>query len=194
MSPPIRYIPNFIKDPDRVFRVLRDELPWIRRDKTPRHEVYCHDDLEAGYVYGKREGERLYMPGPYHPLLMDIRLQTEAELGTILEACFLNWYKDKRDHLGYHADNSPLIDPKRPIAVLTFLEDGEKGVARELWMRKIDPRSSGSLPDAKQKLGHGSLLVMGAGMQQTWEHRIPKSDVECGARISATFRGWLGKA
>ena len=34
---------------------------------------------------------------------------------------------------------------------------------------------------------------MGAGLQDTTQHRIPKSDRVCGKRISLTFRGYVSQ-
>ena len=41
------------------------------------------------------------------------------------------------------------------------------------------------------RLGHGSLCLMAPGMQDTWQHRIPKASFQCGERISLTFRGYV---
>lgn len=43
----------------------------------------------------------------------------------------------------------------------------------------------------RQLLGSGSMFVMPPGMQQGWQHRIPKGDRRMGTRISLTFRAFL---
>jgi alkylated DNA repair dioxygenase AlkB len=40
----------------------------------------------------------------------------------------------------------------------------------------------------KMTLGNGSLLIMHAGMQETWNHAIPKTARTVGGRINLTFR------
>jgi hypothetical protein len=40
------------------------------------------------------------------------------------------------------------------------------------------------------KLGNGSACIMDPGMQDNWQHRIPKASFQCGERISLTFRGY----
>ena len=40
----------------------------------------------------------------------------------------------------------------------------------------------------KMTLGDGSLLIMQAGMQTTWEHAVPKTAKNIGGRINLTFR------
>jgi alkylated DNA repair dioxygenase AlkB len=37
-------------------------------------------------------------------------------------------------------------------------------------------------------LAAGSLLVMPAGFQQSYQHCIPKSQIPCGSRVNLTFR------
>jgi alkylated DNA repair dioxygenase AlkB len=44
----------------------------------------------------------------------------------------------------------------------------------------------------KLLLENGSIAIMAAGMQDTWQHRIPKHSAPCGERISLTFRGYAG--
>lgn len=200
MSAPILYLPNFIADPDQAFEALRDDLHWEHRD-APRHEYYCND-IPKPYVYGRGRGQREYKPQPYHPEILRIRRALEEHTKTVFEVCFLNYYLDQSDHLGWHADDSPEMDDARPIAVVSL------GVEREIWFRaKPDPALRGVTNEAvifdqgpdgklvpsieKLRLGHGSLCLMAPGMQDTHQHRIPKSSVQCGERISLTFRGYV---
>lgn len=211
MSLPITYLPDFIPDADAVFRRLWAELAWERRGTTPRREYYAND-FPMPYAYSVGPGEREYLPKPWHPDMLAIRQRLEAHTGTKFEVCFLNGYEDQRDHLGWHADASPEMDPKRPIGIVSL------GVAREIWFMER-PRSTrclacngsgrydaaGSPPCSacngtgkepkpevhKLKLESGSLCLMAAGMQQTHLHRIPKAGFVCGERVSLTFRGYL---
>lgn len=211
MTAPITYIPNFITDPDRMFKELSEELDWEKRGNTPRQEYYCND-IPNPYVYGVGEGRRRYDPKPWHKAIEQIRSAISAHTGTIFEVCFLNRYLDQKDHLGWHADDSPEMDDARPIAIVSL------GVEREIWFRKfihevcalcIEPIPNHKTPDCrgpeiakkktiklytpeeKIKLGHGSLCLMHAGMQEEWFHRIPKCSHICGERISLTFRGYI---
>jgi len=188
MEPPVTYHPKFVADPDLALKTLQNELEWERRSDAPRSEYYCND-FQKPYVYGRGNGRRTYMPRPYHPVVMQIRSQLETLLTHWFEVCFLNRYLDQSDHLGWHADDSPEMDDLRPIAVVSL------GVEREIWFRpKVAPLPDGvvSLADVqKLKLEHGSLCVMAPGMQDAWEHRIPKASFKCGERISLTFRGYV---
>lgn len=179
---PCTYVSNFVIDPDRLFTSLRDHLEWERRDDAPRCEYYCND-LSKPYVYGRGPGRRAYDPKPWTPAIQEIRGMLTAHTGVDFEVCFLNRYLDQQDHLGWHSDDSPEMDDRRPIAIISL------GAEREIWFRPIEVSSQGETPE-KLKLGHGSLCIMSAGMQNSWQHRIPKHSASCGERISLTFRGY----
>jgi alkylated DNA repair dioxygenase AlkB len=126
-----------------------------------------------------------------------------------MDVCFLNRYLNQSNALGWHADDSPEMDDERSIAVVSL------GAEREIWFRpalknavcKICSEQKLHKPDCsesdftgtlrtndvieKLKLSHGSVAVMAPGMQDIWEHRIPKCDRHCGERISLTFRGYV---
>lgn len=176
---PITYHSKFIAEPDKAFIALRDELDWEKRD-APRHEYYCND-FPNPYVYGKNKGQRLYNPRPWHPVILEIRKALEDFTNTKFEVCFLNRYLNQSDHLGWHADDSPEMDDARPIGVISL------GVEREILFRDI----ALMLEIKRLKLEHGSLCLMQAGMQDEYEHRIPKASFQCGERISLTFRGYI---
>jgi alkylated DNA repair dioxygenase AlkB len=206
MNAPIEYIPNFISNPDKAFQVLRDELVWEKRE-APRHEYYVND-FPKPYIYGMGRGQREYHPSPMHPAIMDIRKKLEELTSATFEVCFLNRYLNQSDQLGWHSDNSPEMDDARPIGVISL------GVEREIWFReyvadmycsccseegtyhKMDclertKRRAKVGEITKLKLGHGSLLLMKPGMQDTYQHRIPKASFQCGERISLTYRGYV---
>lgn len=195
MAAPIFYLPKFVLDPDASFAALRDELQWERRGDAPRSEYYCND-FPKPYVYGRGRGQRLYEPRPYHPVILKIRKALEEHTGATFEVCFLNRYHDQSDHLGWHADDSPEMDDARPIAVVSL------GAEREIWFRPAPPPNADGVTSSaevmvrmmsveKLSLAHGSLCLMAAGMQDAWQHRIPKSASLCGERISLTFRGYV---
>jgi len=180
MNATIIYVPNFIINSDEALASLRDELNWERRDDAPRCEYYCND-IEVPYAYGRNTGRRTYEPRPYHPTIIRIKNQVEEFCRVKLEACFLNKYLNQSDHLGWHADDSEEMDDSRPIVSVSL------GVERELWFRP----NTDTKAIEKKKLEHGSICVMLPGMQDTWQHRIPKAGFMCGVRVSLTFRGYI---
>jgi alkylated DNA repair dioxygenase AlkB len=182
MTAPIEYIPNFVSDPDLKLKALQDNLDWERRDDAPRCEYYCND-FDEPYLYGRGRGQRTYLVRPYTPEILEIRKLLEDHTGSKFEVCFLNRYLNQRDHLGWHADDSPEMDDARPIASISL------GVEREIWFKAKDSGKDAAIE--KVKLGNGSLCLMGAGMQKEFLHRIPKAGFLCGERISLTFRGYV---
>lgn len=181
MKTPIRYYRSVFAEPDRLFVKLRDDLAWVRRDSTPRLEYYCND-FNLPYTYGSGRGVREYQPQPYTDTIAEIRAKVEEMAACSFETCFLNRYLNQKDHLGWHADDSPEMDDERPIAIVTF------GVTREIWFRE-----NGSETIEKLPLESGSVCLMLPGMQDTHQHRIPKAGFLCGERISLTFRGYNKK-
>jgi len=180
MKAPVKYEAGFIADPAKLFEALWSGLEWERRGSTPRREFYCND-VPVPYTYGKGAGVRVYLPRPWPVAVLAVKAALEARVGVPMEVCFLNGYEDARDHLGWHADDSPEMDDSRPIGIVTV------GAEREIWFRP----NSDTLAVERLLLASGSLCLMGAGMQDTWQHRIPKAGFVCGPRISMTFRGYV---
>jgi alkylated DNA repair dioxygenase AlkB len=178
---PIEYHADWLSEPDR-FEYLWNNLEWERREDAPRRECWMND-FDRPYTYGRGAGVRTYIPVAWNDMAVEIQRKIESDFGYKLEGCFANGYEGPRDHLGWHADDSPEIDQYRPIAVVSF------GSSREIWFRE-----NGSTVIDKQLLGNGSLLLMLPGMQLTHQHRIPKHSANCGARISLTYRGLIKKS
>ena len=155
-----------------------ENFPWEDRG-APRRECFFSERGEP-YTYGSGAGARTYYPKTTPWMMQALTRAAEEACGCRFELCFANGYAGERDHLGWHADDSDEIDDARPIAVMSL------GAAREIWVKPI-----GAGPEAVEKivLPSGSLFVMGAGMQDTHVHRIPKHSAPCGPRVSLTWRG-----
>lgn len=180
MTVPIAYTRGFVTDPAAEFEKLWHELDWERRGSTPRREYYCND-VAVPYTYGSGAGERRYEPKAWHANILGIRSKVEAHVNEKLRVCFVNGYENARDHLGWHADDSPEMDDNAPIVIVTL------GAEREIWFCPKGDTSDVS----KVLLESGSACVMAPGMQDTHMHRIPKAGFVCGPRISLTFRGYV---
>lgn len=179
VNAPITYLRDFVAEPDLALDALLHDLAWIRVGDTPRWEYYWSLTGEP-YTYGRAAGQRMYEAQPDHSAIVEMRARLRDELSLSFDVCFLNRYDDQRDHLGWHADDSPELDDNRPIAIVSL------GVAREIWFKRkggIDASTE------RRLLEPGSLCIMAAGMQQAWLHRIPKAGFVCGPRVSLTYRG-----
>lgn len=177
---PVMYISNYIPGATGVFEALKKDLQFERRENTPRSEYYINKLGDIPYTYGNGAGRRTYMPKPSHPEI-DKMFDKMRHAFDSYDVCFLNYYLNQKDQLGWHADNSPEMDDTRSIAVISL------GVEREIWFCPNTDKTQVT----KQKLENGSLCIMKAGMQDTHLHRIPKASFLCGERISLTFRGYV---
>jgi hypothetical protein len=155
-----------------------ESFPWEDRG-APRRECFL-SELGLPYTYGSGMGTRTYWPKSAPAVMAELTKAAEDACGCRFELCFANGYAGEREHLGWHADDSPEIDDGRPIAVMSL------GAAREIWVK---PKGAGPETVEKILLPSGSLFVMGAGMQDTHVHRIPKNSAPCGPRVSLTWRG-----
>lgn len=168
---------KFIQFP--LFDRLLREVKWENRD-APRDECFM-SDVPLSYTYGKGDHARTYHSMEFHPDVKRIMETLNAHEGSQYNICFLNYYKSEREHLGWHSDDSPEMDPTHPIAVVSF------GATRDIWIR--EKGAKGDVPqEDKYSLVDGSCWIMPAGMQGTHQHKIPKGDRKSGGRISLTFR------
>jgi alkylated DNA repair dioxygenase AlkB len=181
----IEYIPNFVKNPDAVFAALMVDLPWEQRPDAPRME-YWTNIYSRPYTYGKDAGMRTYESRATHPEIEAVSDKLRDLLGFRYEGCFLNAYKGERDWLGWHADDDEGINHNHPIAVVTV------GAGRMLQTKPQGAKGVENITD--HFLEPGSLFLMGAGMQSTHYHRIPKAGRKVDPRISLTFRALITEA
>ncbi len=138
----------------------------------PRYTAW-HGEAGAEYGYS---GIRL-KPRPWNACLDSIRQRLQAVSGTRFNAVLLNWYRDGRDAMGWHADNEPELGPRPSIASVSF------GAERDFHLRSNDKRWKISIP-----LGHGSVLLMQGAMQHHWQHALPRRLRVNELRLNLTFR------
>lgn len=172
----VRWMPELHQS--KVIEHLQ-KFDWV--DVTPTRMEYYVNDIDTPYTYGSGLGVRTYMPRPMNPFILGAKRAVQDFIGEKMEVCFLNRYKNQRNWLGKHADNSPIMDPKRPIVLVTF------GAERNIGFAPYENKDDASF----LKLEHGSICIMLPGMQQSHVHWIPKAGFECGERVSMTFRGYV---
>ena len=172
---PIEYIPSFIQRPDEIYTALLS-LPWQRHRMSfgclvPRDEVWI-----APYPY--KYGGRLYPAyDGWTPELLAVKKAVEERVGVQYDSVLCNRYHDGKDSVAYHCDCEDEMSSAHPIASVSL------GAERVFQMQTKDHKFS-----ERMTLGNGSLLIMHAGMQETWNHAIPKTAKTVGGRINLTFR------
>ena len=176
----IEYLPNFINGVTTENFI--NSIPWDDAG-APRMECFMSDNPEI-YGYDTKQGIRTYESHPYNDFVKYIREQLNITFKSKYNVCFLNYYLNEKQHLGWHSDNSPGMDLEHPIAVISF------GESRDIYVKVMGDK--GVVPDnQKFKLEHGSLFIMPAGFQKHHLHKIPKGDRVMGPRVSLTFRHYV---
>jgi len=113
----------------------------------------------------------------FPPWLACLRAEVAATTETSFNSCLANYYRNGKDSVDWHADDEAILGPRPSVASISL---GEERVF-QLRHRQSKERFDLSLP-------HGSLLLMGPGVQEYWQHKIPKKKSLTEARINFTFR------
>jgi alkylated DNA repair dioxygenase AlkB len=179
----LEYHSGFIdqKTSDQLLKKFIAETPWKQStqrmwDKeylTPRLTSW-HGDIGTDYsVSGK-----ISNPNGWTPELLALKEKVEVVAGIKFNSVLLNYYRDGNDSVAWHSDRESVLGKNPIIASVSF------GQVRSFDIRnKADHSEHYSV-----KLEHGSFLLMKAGLQEHWEHRIAKSTKPMKARINLTFR------
>lgn len=114
---------------------------------------------------------------PMPALLQRIADDLAERLGVEFDSVLCNLYRDGSDSVGWHADDESAFGSDPVIASLSF-----GGTRRFLLRRNADGAKT------TFELADGTLLVMGEGVQQSYQHSVPKTRRPVGPRINLTFR------
>jgi alkylated DNA repair dioxygenase AlkB len=118
---------------------------------------------------------------PWTLELQAIREKIEPLAGARFNTVLLNYYRDGNDSVAWHSDKESIMGSQPIIASISF------GQVRSFDIRnKADHKKRHSV-----LLEHGSFLLMKAGLQGNWGHRIAKSAKPMRPRINLTFFGYL---
>ena len=176
---------GWLADSPGWFQVLRQAIPWQqpslslvgRQWPIPRWSCWVAD-VDHAYAYSGLEQS----PQAWTPTLLRLRGLIEAQLdlppGGGFNGVLLNYYRDGRDTMGWHADDEPELDPEAPIASLSL------GASRTFRLR---PRGVAAAP-LDLELGDGDLLVMDPPTQRHWQHALPRRLRLREPRLNLTFR------
>lgn len=167
---------------DSWLQQLMAGTPW-RQDSirmhgkilpVPRLQAW-YGDPEARYGYSGI----LLSPLPLTPLLQEIRTELQQRTGQHFNAVLLNQYRDGKDSVSWHSDDEKELGDDPVIASLSL------GGTRRFELRHRTRKDPGKLT---LDLSHGSLVLMGKGLQKHWQHQIPKQSGIKEPRLNLTFR------
>jgi alkylated DNA repair dioxygenase AlkB len=177
------YLPGLFTpaESELLMNVLIETSPWQqhvqrlydKEVKTPRltswyGDTHLHPELLA------KIPEML----PWTPELTMIRKKVEPLIGEPCNCVLLNYYRDGNDSVAWHSDRESTPGKKTIVGSVSF------GQVRSFDIRnKYDHAEKYSI-----RLEHGSFLLMKAGFQDAWEHRVAKSSRPMKGRLNLTFR------
>jgi alkylated DNA repair dioxygenase AlkB len=113
---------------------------------------------------------------PLDPALAAVHRDLERRYRRRLNGPALNYYRDGRDSVAWHADRELRVLDDTLIAIVTL------GTRRPFLLR---PKGGGRSVDVRP--GSGDVLVMGGAAQRDWQHAVPKT-ARPGPRVSVSFR------
>ncbi len=113
---------------------------------------------------------------PFDPILPVAQIALERRYRKRLRPPGLNYYRDGRDSVAWHADRELRVLDDTLVAIVTL------GTRRPFLVR---PQGGG--PSIDLSPASGDLLVMGGAAQRDWEHSVPKTS-RAGPRVSASWR------
>ena len=145
----------------------------------PRLQCWMGDS-SSSYGYS---GVRM-TPCPWDKKVQTIQDRVQQLSGLEFNSVLINLYRNGQDSVAWHADNETELGENSIIASVSL------GAERDFQLKQKQGQSSQKF---QLRLRHGSLLIMGAGMQKNWLHQLPKVKGLDAARINLTFRNILRK-
>ena len=160
---------------DKLFEAFL-KLNWQqhryrRTGPAPRMYVWM------GIPYRSPNLENEVVVTDWTPEALRVKARVEEAASCTFDSLNFNLYRSEHDSIYWHPDGEAEGLWRYPIASVSL------GAVRRFEWRK---NKNGEIH--AQALGHGSLLVMPPWFQRDYEHRVPKQDEPCGARINLTFR------
>lgn len=167
---------------DGLMHRLMTEIPWQQEHlriagklrAVPRLQCWM-GDRSSHYGYS---GVRL-TPCPWNETVSCIHERVSELSGFGFNSVLINYYRDGRDSVAWHADDEAELG-ERPIIASVSL-----GAERQFQLKQ---KNHSPAKKFQLILRHGSLLIMGESMQQHWLHQLPKVKGLAEPRINLTFR------
>jgi len=175
--------PHFLDEheADECLRVLVAETPW--RQDTLRFGGKAVPIPRLQAWYGEKDSLYGYSglaltPLPWTPRLLQLKTRIEDAAEVTFNSVLINYYRDGQDSVSWHSDDETELGDNPVIASLSL------GVTRRFELKHRHKKVQKVTCD----LCHGSLLIMGPGVQAHWQHQIPKQPEIVDGRINLTFR------
>ncbi|MBB1425473.1 alpha-ketoglutarate-dependent dioxygenase AlkB [Shewanella sp. SG44-2] len=181
ISPPVTWIKGFLSPKQQQLLMMEVEQYPLDRVEIevygkqhfiPRTQAWFGDQ-GCDYHYSKLHITALAWPKVLSRLRAKLLSEHQIDSNSVL----VNRYADGRDCMGWHSDDEPEIITGSAIASVTL------GACRDFVVRHKPTQTKVTFP-----LASGDLLIMHPGMQQHWQHALPKRLKVTEPRINFTFR------
>ena len=147
-------------------------VAYGRRFDIPRQQAwYADEGVHYRYSENQMHSRRWVEP------LIAIKQRVEDIALESFNSVLVTYYRDGRDHVGWHADDEAELGDSPLIASLSL------GQGREFHFRRKGAEESEYI-----ELHDGELVIMRPGFQQQWQHCVPRQDGINKPRINLTFR------
>jgi alkylated DNA repair dioxygenase AlkB len=164
--------------PAEVMRRLLDETDWRAEEIQVWGKLHLQPRLSAWHGEASyRYSGKTFHPLPFTPLQLHIKQAVEKATGRQFNSVLLNYYRNERDSMGFHADDERELGPDPAVASVSF-GDPRTFILKHRRLPKT----------VKLALGDGCLLLMAGALQRHWLHGINKERTARGPRINLTFR------
>ena len=178
----IVFWPNWLgqSDADELLETAINKTPW-RKDvinimgkqiPIPRLQNWFGDP-NTSYTYSRIRLQAVVFPGWMEQLRVNVERETEKPFNRAL----VNYYRDGKDSVDWHADDEASLGFEPLIASVSVGAERVFQLRHNVTKQKI-----------KINLPHGSLLLMGAGIQEHWQHSVAKVKQLDDPRVNFTFR------
>ena len=178
----IVFWPNWLgqSDADELLETAINKTPW-RKDvinimgkqiPIPRLQNWFGDP-NTSYTYSRIRLQAVVFPGWMEQLRVNVERETEKPFNRAL----VNYYRDGKDSVDWHADDEASLGFEPLIASVSVGAERVFQLRHNVTKEKI-----------KINLPHGSLLLMGAGIQEYWQHSVAKVKQLDDPRVNFTFR------
>jgi molybdopterin-guanine dinucleotide biosynthesis protein A/alkylated DNA repair dioxygenase AlkB len=162
---------GWLQGADRLCQELIEGVPWAAHRRWMYERWVDEPRLSRWYARG----------GDVHPSLALAGDRLQSLYSVPLVGPGLNYYRDGRDSVAFHADRELRYLEETIVAIITL------GAARPFLVK---PRGGGASVDLRP--ASGDLLVMGGACQAYFEHAVPKVAAS-GPRVSASWR-WASRS
>lgn len=165
------------------FTLLHYGILWeMRPKKTKKFKMFGKECemKRLQQVYGQDYifSGKIHKSKPIPVIFTDLIEYFNKKYSRNYNMVLVNWYRDGKDNIGFHADNEKQIKPQTEIITISL------GAKRDFVIKNVKQKKVINLED-------NSFLTMGGNIQQEFKHSVPPRKNVTKERISITLREFI---